>query len=170
MPTTVEVTRVVEVVKTVEVIQTKEVVVTATVTPRQTSTQIPTTIIASPVITQTPDDVDCRDTAMTQREMNACAGSKASEATEKLTRLMGELKDTLDDKKWNELQHLQEQWEQFKDENCQWEADFFEGGSVQPMMYAGCLEDYNLQRIKQLKYFLCDGAVMAGPCPASNKY
>ncbi|MCB0167618.1 MAG: DUF1311 domain-containing protein [Anaerolineae bacterium] len=119
---------------------------------------------------QPMDAPDCLTTAASQAQLDACAASKATASTQKLAQLIEALQDTVSPNKWNELQDLQTQWKQVRDANCTWEASFFGEGSIQPTNYQLCLADYNQQRIDRLKIFLCEGAGMTGPCPASEQY
>ncbi|MCB9077318.1 MAG: DUF1311 domain-containing protein [Anaerolineaceae bacterium] len=116
------------------------------------------------------EETDCLTTAASQAQLDACAASKATESAQKLSQLIEALQETISAEKWNELQALQTQWEPVRDANCTWEASFFEAGSIQPANYQLCLADYNQQRIDRLKIFLCEGAGMTGPCPASEQY
>lgn len=116
------------------------------------------------------DESDCLNTAASPAQLAACAESKSTESNQKLSQLIEALQETVSAEKWNELQTLQTQWEQGRDANCTWEASFFEGGSIQPTNYQLCVADYNQQRIDRLKIFLCEGAGMTGPCPASEQY
>ena len=125
---------------------------------------------AQPPVAPDLDDTDCLNTAASQAQLSACAESKSTESAQKLGQLIEALQETVSADKWNELQTLQTEWEQVRDANCTWEASFFGEGSVQPTNYQLCLANYNQQRIDRLKIFLCEGAGMTGPCPASEQY
>lgn len=56
------------------------------------------------------------------------------------------------------------------EEHCQWQANFFEGGSVQPMWHAICLTQQYRDRIEALRLNLCMGNGMTGECEESLKY
>jgi lysozyme inhibitor LprI len=68
------------------------------------------------------------------------------------------------------LLEVQARWVKYRDGQCEWEADAFSGGSVQPMEYSYCIAGLTEERIAGLKEELCEGSGMTGPCAASRKY
>lgn len=92
------------------------------------------------------------------------------ETEDKLKRLLDELHHTLTAAAWSKLAAVQTNWETFRNRDCSWERQFFQGGSVAPLVYSQCLKTHTLQRIDRLKLFLCEGYGMTGPCEASEKY
>lgn len=92
------------------------------------------------------------------------------EAEDKLKRLLDELHHTLTAAAWSELAAVQTNWENFRNRDCSWERQFFQDGSVAPLVYSQCLKTHTLQRVDRLKLFLCEGYSMTGPCEASEKY
>jgi uncharacterized protein YecT (DUF1311 family) len=113
--------------------------------------------------------VDCT-TAMTQLEMNICAGRRAQAEYAKLNSLISELGSRMDTFRYLTLLQIESDWEKTAQAHCEWVASFFEGGSVQPLQHQGCLVEQYQQRIKVLKIMLCEGAGMTGECEASSKY
>jgi uncharacterized protein YecT (DUF1311 family) len=108
---------------------------------------------------------DCGDST-SQTDMNSCFAREAKQDLLLLDRLLRELSDTPD----KDLEAVQSQWVKYRDAHCHWQAGFFEGGSVQPMMYSTCISAVTWNRIEELKLDLCEGAGMAGPCEASKRY
>ncbi len=92
------------------------------------------------------------------------------ETEDKLKRLLDELHHTLTAAAASELAAVQTHWETFRNRDCSWERQFFQDGSVAPLVYSQCLKTHTLQRIERLKLFLCEGYGMTGPCEASEKY
>lgn len=116
------------------------------------------------------DRIDCTDGGSTQYEMNVCAARAASEASDKLDALIAELNSTLEPAERSAFEEIQALWVDFRERQCRWQVSFFEGGSIQPMLYSHCLEARTAERIDSLKILLCEGRGMTGPCDASGKY
>ncbi len=91
-------------------------------------------------------------------------------ARTKLGALLDELRSHMNTAQYQELTSIQNEWEKTAEEHCQWEAEFFAGGSVQPMWLAGCLEEQYHQRIDALRFNLCEGNGMTGECEEALKY
>jgi hypothetical protein len=68
------------------------------------------------------------------------------------------------------LQAVQQTWKAFRDNDCQWQADAFTGGSIQPAIYAECILALTEARIADLRLQLCEGFGVRGPCAKSRKY
>ena len=120
--------------------------------------------------TSTPLVKSCSETVLTQFDMNKCASEAAAAAYNKLEALLDELHSHMDMSQYQKLASIQENWEKIAEEHCHWEADFFAGGSAQPMWLAGCLEKQYRQRIDALLFNLCEGHGMTGDCEAAQKY
>lgn len=106
----------------------------------------------------------------TTYQMQSDSSGEVREAEDKLKRLLDELHHTLTAAAWSELAAVQTRWETFRNRDCSWERQFFQDGSVAPLVYSQCLKTHTLQRIDRLKLFLCEGYGMTGPCEASEKY
>ena len=111
---------------------------------------------------------DCYETAMTQSEINRCAGSKNQEAKELLEQLIQELKAVLPDKPEASLIKSQKAWSTVVENDCEIESWYVEGGSARPMVVAGCYAEHSRQRIKMLVPLLCHP--MLSTCEAKAKY
>jgi uncharacterized protein YecT (DUF1311 family) len=81
----------------------------------------------------------------TQMEMNACAGLAYEQADKLLNQVYRKLDRTA------ELVAAQRAWITFRDAECTYQASAYEGGSMQPMVYAGCLQSLTEDRIEQLE-------------------
>ncbi len=64
----------------------------------------------------------------------------AEAAHNQLSTLLGELRNYMEMAQYQKPVSIQSEWEKIAEEHCQWKADFFAGGSVQPMWLAGCLD------------------------------
>jgi len=80
-----------------------------------------------------------------QMEMNECAGAAYQKADKTLNQVYRQLEKT------PELVASEKAWIAFRDAECKYQASGFEGGSMQPMVYANCLQSLTEDRIKQLE-------------------
>jgi uncharacterized protein YecT (DUF1311 family) len=111
------------------------------------------------------EDVDC-DNAETQSDMTSCAQARYDEADKglnaqyKLTRAaMATIDEDLDgDMKGAEqaLLKAQRAWINYRDAQCENYGFQARGGTMEPMLVAGCLADLTDLRAKELKA-LADG-------------
>jgi uncharacterized protein YecT (DUF1311 family) len=106
----------------------------------------------------------------TQSAMNACFGRQARQDQATLDALLKELSGVLEKSEFTRLTAVQKAWTGYRDMHCQWQASFFEGGSIQPMERSTCLSSVIWNRIDELKSNLCEGHGMTGECAASKKY
>ena len=81
----------------------------------------------------------------TQMELNECAGMAYQKADKQLNQAYRKLQRTPD------LVAAQRAWITFRDAECKYQASGFDGGSIQPMVYANCLQSLTEDRIKQLE-------------------
>ncbi|MFL6230794.1 MAG: lysozyme inhibitor LprI family protein [Pyrinomonadaceae bacterium] len=88
--------------------------------------------------------------AHTQLDMNECADRQYRKADAELNRVYQELMRASggSDQK---LKAAQLAWLKFRDAECDYQAAFNEGGSMQPMTYSFCLADVTASRTKQLR-------------------
>lgn len=114
--------------------------------------------------------VSCLQFATTQAELNGCADQQTQDTYAKLSSLVVELQGHMNDSQYAMLLEIEAEWEQMIITHCQWEANFFEGGSIQPMWYSGCLGQQYHDRIEALRINLCEGNGMTGECEESLKY
>jgi uncharacterized protein YecT (DUF1311 family) len=113
---------------------------------------------------------DCDYSSSTQSDLNYCAAKAAASSARRLEKLLAEIPSHVDSTRAVGLREVQTRWVNYRDGQCQWKADAFSGGSVQPMEYSYCIAGLTEERIAGLKEELCEGSGMTGPCAASRKY
>jgi uncharacterized protein YecT (DUF1311 family) len=91
----------------------------------------------------------------TQGEMNECAANKAHLAQQELDLLLESIKEHYPLEFWQKLEANQLEWQILKEKDCEWTASIFDGGSMQPMVYWGCVDFHNLQRTKFIVSSIC---------------
>ena len=89
--------------------------------------------------------------AQTQMEMNQASAQGYYKADAELNKVYKVLMSKLDEKGKALLIKAENDWIKYRDSHCNFEASFYEGGSMQPMIYSGCLESVTMDRIKELK-------------------
>ena len=111
--------------------------------------------LACPSLAQTKPN--CKN-PMTQLEMNVCAGQAAKASDRELNRVYRQVrtkyKGTPQD---DRLVTAQLAWMKFRDAECAVVAGRYEGGSMAPMAYAGCVDRLTQQRTKDLAGYLEEG-------------
>ena len=96
------------------------------------------------------------DDARTQAEMNVCADRQFKAADAALNRVYNQLAAKLDADARAKLKAAEVSWLKYRDDNCDYEAAAFEGGSMQPMIYSYCLERMTRARTTELRAQLAD--------------
>jgi uncharacterized protein YecT (DUF1311 family) len=76
-----------------------------------------------------------------QAEMNACEGQRWQTSDRQLNQLYQALIPQLSNSRRQQLVTAQRAWITFRDSECSFYSSFAEGGSMQPMLYSGCLAD-----------------------------
>jgi uncharacterized protein YecT (DUF1311 family) len=127
------------------------------------ATPIPsiTSIIPTPTMTPT---ISCYDNAVTQYDMNQCAGLIAEEQRNKMEILVNLIKEKYSTipQKEEEFLQLQAKWEDLANEECRlWYGrtitdpntgtEYYENGSMAPMLIESCLKNKYEDRIKELQ-------------------
>lgn len=96
-------------------------------------------------------ETNCRD-PQTQADMNICASKDYKAADAKLNAsykaLTARYADDQDGRK--ALVEAQRAWIKFRDAQCNFATIGATGGSIRPMLQAGCLEELTEERTKQL--------------------
>ncbi|HEX7407977.1 MAG TPA: lysozyme inhibitor LprI family protein [Candidatus Binatia bacterium] len=138
------------------------------------------TLPALPLSAQHPIDpktLDCENwterEVITQTEMNICAGRDTRAQRQTLERLIREFQEklaTTEPTQWARLEANQKSWQEFINKDCEWEAAFAEGGSIDPLVYEQCVDHATAERIARLRIVLCEGQGLTGECPESRKY
>ena len=110
----------------------------------------------------------CLETAITQPELNACAARLYDWSDTRLRRLLDALRDTSRAEGLSSIASAQSAWEHFRNAQCVWVGEQYNGGSMAPMAESLCLADLTERRIDELKRYLC--GLSGGACPPSQLY
>ncbi|MBD2386498.1 lysozyme inhibitor LprI family protein [Cylindrospermum sp. FACHB-282] len=92
--------------------------------------------------------------AQTQREITQCADLSYKNADKKLNQVYKQLLPKLSGSRRQKLITAQQLWLKFRDANCEFVGSQYEGGTLAPAVYAGCLEQVTKQRTQQLQEYL----------------
>ncbi|HEV7892822.1 MAG TPA: lysozyme inhibitor LprI family protein [Pyrinomonadaceae bacterium] len=109
--------------------------------------------LSAEVPAQKPEANDpCRD-PQSQAEMNMCAAKRFKAADAELNRVYNRLVSKLGDDAGSlaRLKTAETSWLKYRDDNCDYEADFFEGGSMKPLIYSSCMERMTKARTAELR-------------------
>ncbi|MEA5463582.1 lysozyme inhibitor LprI family protein [Leptothoe sp. PORK10 BA2] len=93
---------------------------------------------------------DCGQMA-NQLEMNQCAAENYGISDKELNQVYQTVMQGLDADVKAQLTTAEERWIVFRDAECNFEANRFEGGSIAPMVEASCLEQITDNRIAELR-------------------
>jgi uncharacterized protein YecT (DUF1311 family) len=93
---------------------------------------------------------DCAN-AQTQAEINQCAQASYETADKELNQVYQELKSSLNSQEQEELIDAELAWIEYRDQTCEAESSQYEGGSIQPTIYYGCLERVTIERTAELQ-------------------
>lgn len=103
--------------------------------------------------------VDCRN-PQTQSVMNLCAAEDAKKADRRLNqtyqKAIAKFKGTPQEKQLVDAQLV---WIKFRDADCAFSRDRFQGGSMAPMVYSTCIARMSQQRTKELEGYLTEGGL-----------
>ncbi len=96
------------------------------------------------------------DNPQTQTDMNICSSIAYTEADKELNvtyqKALGILKDIAPSKVEN-FKKIQRAWVEFRDLNCKFARDGYEGGTIAPLIFATCMKELTEQRTKQIPDF-----------------
>jgi uncharacterized protein YecT (DUF1311 family) len=95
-------------------------------------------------------DDPCRD-PQSQAEMNMCAAKRFKAADAELNRVYNRLTSMLEGDNLARLKAAEVSWIKYRDDNCGYEAGFFEGGSMRPLILSSCLERMTKARTAELR-------------------
>ncbi|MBN3924665.1 lysozyme inhibitor LprI family protein [Nostoc sp. NMS4] len=90
----------------------------------------------------------------TQAAINECTKLSYQNADKKLNQVYQQLVSTLEKSRKQKLIAAQVAWVKFRDTNCEFERSKYEGGSIVPTIYFGCLENTTKLRTQQLQEYL----------------
>lgn len=99
-----------------------------------------------------------------------CAELAFEAAQRRMDMLMRELKGTLSRKNWSHVRESQIYWEKSRSLECHVETAFVAGMPDQDIVKYQCLEDHTIDRMHQLRYYLCPRYVRTGQCDAEKAY
>lgn len=92
------------------------------------------------------------DNPLTQTTMNICANLEYQEVDAKLNEIYQQVKrEITNDVQEQKLIKVQLSWIEFRDLNCDYVADAYRGGSIQPLIYYSCLTSLTEERIQHLE-------------------
>ncbi|CAI2932747.1 lysozyme inhibitor LprI family protein [Aminobacter niigataensis] len=125
--------------------------------------------VASSMMASAAFAEECDRNDQTQTGMNICAGSDFAASDAKLNAAYGDimkrLSESADARKL--LQDSQRSWIVFRDAECKFASSGVEGGSIYPMIQAGCLQGLTDARVTQLgAYLKCEEGDLSCPVPA----
>ncbi|MBU7585439.1 MAG: lysozyme inhibitor LprI family protein [Nostoc sp. TH1S01] len=104
---------------------------------------------AQPTKTYLSQKTNCND-PQTQSEINICSQLSYQDADKKLNQAYKKLLAKLSKSRQQKLIAAQVAWIKFRDASCEFERSQYEGGSIAPAIYSGCLEEATKQRTQQL--------------------
>lgn len=91
-------------------------------------------------------------TNFTQSESTQCARKQYLAADAALNKAYAKLIATLDDAEERaKLKDAEQAWIKYRDANCEYEAFFYRGGTMRPMIHAFCLARVTEARAAELK-------------------
>ncbi len=93
---------------------------------------------------------DCGQLA-TQQEINQCAAENYAISDKELNQVYQSVRQGLDDAAKARLTQAEERWIVFRDAECTFESNRFEGGSIAPLIHATCMEQITDNRIAELR-------------------
>jgi uncharacterized protein YecT (DUF1311 family) len=91
------------------------------------------------------------DEALSQADMNQCAGREYRAADAELNKTYSRLSARLDAKAKAKLKQAEAAWINYRDANCEVEAYPNLGGSIYPFIYSGCLSRMTKARTAELQ-------------------
>ena len=94
----------------------------------------------------------CAD-AQSQGEMNVCTSKRFEAADAELNRVYNQLASMLkdDEAQRARLKAAEVSWLKYRDDNCDYEASVYEGGSIKPLIRSSCLERMTKARTAELR-------------------
>ena len=108
-------------------------------------------LAAAPAQKQAERDPCVGEGAETQAAMNMCAGNKFKAADAELNRVYNQLASKLEADARARLKAAEVSWLKYRDDNCEYEAAPFEGGSMQPLIRSSCYERMTKARTAELR-------------------
>ena len=91
------------------------------------------------------------DDPQSQAEMNICADKEFRAADAVLNRVYNQLSAKLDEGERAKLKEVELTWLKYRDAECEFEASFYEGGSIQPLIRSTCLTHITKTRAADIR-------------------
>lgn len=110
------------------------------------------------LLSQANNLLNCKN-PRTQTEMNACAAQKAQTSDRRLNEVYRQVRNKYSENPRQETQLVDAQraWIRFRDRECTFSRNRYEGGSIAPMVYSNCLDRLTQQRTTELEQYLKEG-------------
>lgn len=90
----------------------------------------------------------------TQLAMNTCAARDYDREDARLNKSYRDLMAKLEPAKREKLREVQRVWLSYRDLNCDYQSDDYQGGTIYSLVQSSCLADMTKQRNKDLKALL----------------
>ena len=107
-------------------------------------------VSSSPIASSAFPDVNC-DEPQTQLAMNICSGRDYQTADAELNEVYQALLSQQFGTGRAALEDAEIAWLSFRDLDCAFSKNFYEGGSIAPLIYNGCMENQTLTRTEELR-------------------
>ncbi|MBW4669502.1 MAG: DUF1311 domain-containing protein [Cyanomargarita calcarea GSE-NOS-MK-12-04C] len=96
--------------------------------------------------------LDCSNPEnLPQQSMNRCAELSYQQADKKLNQVYKQLTAKLEAPRVKKLVAAQQAWIKFRDASCKFESSEVEGGTMEPLLFYGCLTRTTKERTKSLQ-------------------
>jgi uncharacterized protein YecT (DUF1311 family) len=150
------------------IVSPKKIIRVSVEVTRKVSEEVTRLIILTPIPTKIPAPTkSCYDEAKTQDDLNQCSGLLAEEARKMMNEIVELIKNKYSNKpeKVQEFSRLQSEWENHAFEECKlWYGsyikdpntgnEYYENGSMAPMLFGECLQYKYENRAMELKWLL----------------
>ena len=87
-------------------------------------------------------------------EMRECESKNMKEADAELNKIYKQLMSRIDKNQKDKLKAAELAWIKYRDAHCEFEASFYEGGTMQPQVHSSCLRAMTEKRTKELQEVL----------------
>ncbi|MFL0606782.1 MULTISPECIES: lysozyme inhibitor LprI family protein [Cylindrospermopsis] len=115
-------------------------------------------LLLEPKLTAIAQSPNCVN-RITQYDMNLCASLDAKVADGKLNQIYKQVRVRYNaNPEAKLLIDAQKAWIKYRDASCAFSRGRFQGGSIVPMVYHGCLERLTKERTKELESYLQEGS------------
>ncbi|MEO0866968.1 MAG: lysozyme inhibitor LprI family protein [Cyanobacteria bacterium J06642_11] len=105
----------------------------------------------------------------TQQSMNQCAADNYKIADNQLNQVYQQVRSGLSAVGQEQLTDAEEQWITFRDAQCGFESNYFEGGSMAALIKASCMEQITDNRVAELQQPIQPGMSFASADEQLNR-